>query len=191
MSRSSLPTMLFAGLVLVAPSLLSAQPAQVVDARQAVVDSTVGGLAIGGFSDQRLAQTVTVGADGRLTAVFLPVSCDSGELLVEIRDVASNEPGPNVLAHQRVRAASLPFRTLSLLVSIPFRAPLDLRAGDRIAIVLDNPSGSCGLARGPIGDSYGGGEGFFEALPNPPGWVPFVATPIRQDLPFLIEMRVR
>jgi len=61
--------------------------------------------------------------------------------------------------------------------------------GDVYTLVLRNTGGSCGLLRGPEGDPYAGGEGFFAARPNPPGWIPFSATETRLDLPFLVVVR--
>jgi len=54
--------------------------------------------------------------------------------------------------------------------------------GDGRAVVLSNPTGSCGIAHSPVGDTYAGGQGFFDARPNPPGWVPL--GPI-DDLAFM------
>jgi hypothetical protein len=179
---------LFVAVVVTAASPAKAQTT-VLDQVQAVVDTSVGGLAIGGTSDQRLAQTVTVGIDGRLIGVMLPVGCDSGRLVVEIRDVVGGEPGPTVLARRQVRADRVADVGAAFQFIRVFSGGVTFSAGDQFAIVLDNPSGSCGIFRGPVGDSYPGGEGFFEALPNPPGWVPFSDTETRLDLPFMTVVR--
>ncbi len=162
----------------------------VLDQVQAVIDSSVGGLAIGGLSDQRLAQTVTVGIDGQLVGVMLPIVCASGRLIVEIRDVVGGEPGPNVLSRRRFPAQRIPDLGATFQFFQVRGGGLRLMAGDQFAIVLDNPTGQCGIFRGPVGDSYTAGEGFFEALPNPPGWVPFSETETRLDLPFMTMVRV-
>ena len=135
--------------------------------------TTTGALAIGGGSgsEQMLAQTVTAALDGEMNALFLPVACASGRLVIEIRDVVGGLPGSTVLLRRRVPAASLPavglrFRRIALGHRLP------VAAGDRFAVVLSNPTGSCGIAQGPVGDSYAGGGGFFDARPNPPGWIP-------------------
>jgi hypothetical protein len=151
------------------------------------VDSTVGGAAIGGASEQQLAQTVTVGLAGELVGVFLPIGCDSGRLLIEIRTLDDGSPGDVVLGRRRFDAVDVPpigpvFRLFRM------GAGLSFAAGDRFAIVLRNREGSCGIFRGPVGDSYARGEGFFQALPNPPGWVPFSDT--RLDLPFMTLTRL-
>ncbi len=57
----------------------------VIDQEQPVIDTTVGGLAIGGGSQQQLAQVVTAGITGRLTAVRFPVACSTGSLTVEMQ----------------------------------------------------------------------------------------------------------
>jgi hypothetical protein len=146
---------------------------QVIDQMQPLTDATMGPLAIGGGSgsEQMLAQTVTAALDGEMTALFLPVACASGRLVIEIRDVAGSLPGSTVLLRRRVPAASLPdvglrFRRIALGRRLP------VAAGDRFAVVLSNPTGSCGLASSPAGDTYAGGQAFYDARPNPPGWLP-------------------
>jgi hypothetical protein len=161
----------------------------VIDQMQPVVDTTVGGMAIGGGSAQQLAQTVTVGRDGKLVGLFLPIGCDSGRLVIEIRNVDGDSPGTVLLYRRRIDAAQLSpigpaFRLFRIDPGLP------LAAGDRLAVVLRNPTGSCGMFQGPVGDAYAGGEGFFQALPNPPGWVPFSDTETRLDLPFMTLMRL-
>jgi hypothetical protein len=162
----------------------------VIDQMQAVVDDSVGGMAIGGTSDQRLAQTVTVGVSGRLIGIMLPVACESGRLVIEIRDVVGGEPGDNILSRRRIRAERIPDLGATFQLFRVRGGGLHLMAGDQFAIVLDNRSGGCGIFRGPVGDSYSGGQGLFEALPNPPGWVPFSETEDRLDLPFMTLVRV-
>jgi len=162
----------------------------VIDQVQAVIDTSVGGLAIGGDSNQRLAQTMIAGIDGRLTGIMLPIACESGRLIVEIRDVVAGEPGPNVLSRRRFRAERIPDLGATFQFFRVRGGGLYLMAGDQFAIVLDNRAGSCGIFRGPVGDPYSAGEGFFEALPNPPGWVPFSETETRLDLPFMTVVRV-
>ena len=144
----------------------------VVDQQQSTIDATVGVFAIGGDSHQKLAQTVTTGISGLLTAVRVPVVGDSGDLILEIQGVASGEPNGVVLASAEFASATLPsvfpappsFRTLLLTVPVAFSS------GDAFAIVLQS-LGSFGVSQGPPGDSYAGGNLFFDALPNPPGWV--------------------
>jgi hypothetical protein len=161
-----------------APGALS----QVIDQMQPLVDGTVGGLAIGGTSHQKLSQVVTARLAGDISAFFLPVACTSGKLTVEIRDVAGDEPGSVVLLRRRIPAAELANVGLAFR-RIALGAVIHLSAGDRFALVLSNSLGECGIFQGPSGDSYAGGALFFDALPNAPGWIP-VFAPTR-DLPFL------
>ena len=189
MKRTILMMLVVAVMGTVAP--VAEAQTTVLDQIQPVVDSSVGGLAIGGTSDQRLAQTVTAGVDGRLVGVMLPIACASGRLIVEIRDVVGGEPGPNVLSRRGFRAERIPDLGATFQFFRARGGGLRLMAGDQFAIVLDNPTGGCGIFRGPVGDSYSAGEGFFEALPNPPGWVPFSETDTRLDLPFMTVVVVR
>jgi uncharacterized repeat protein (TIGR01451 family) len=155
-----------------------------IDQQQPLIDSTVGGLAIGGASEQLLAQVVTPGISGSLTQVRLPVACDSGsDLIVEIQEVAASVPNGVVLTSQTISGTNLPsfFPAPPSFRSLVFSAPVLLPAGSPFAIVLRS-AGACGVFRGPIGDPYPGGDGFFDARPNAPGvWVPLGT---RSDLPF-------
>src|SRR6185503_2723590 len=65
------------GLLLIASLAHAQSPSIFVDQMQPVIDETVGPLAIGGASEQQLAQTVTVARGGHLRGVFLPIGCDS------------------------------------------------------------------------------------------------------------------
>lgn len=127
--------------------------------------------AIGGSSEQKLAQTFTINRNGTLTGVFLPAGCSSGSLEVEIHNVDGGEPGTTVLSSEMFEADSIVTEvTVFKLFSLPAST---VSAGDSLALVLSNSGGSCGMSSAPIGDSYLGGEGFFDARPNQPGWVPF------------------
>lgn len=155
-----------------------------VDQQQLSMDATGPTLAIGSDSEQILTQVVTAGISGTLSEVRFPVSCATGALVVEIQGVTSGEPNGVVQASQTIPAASLPtfaadptgFR------KIVFSAPASVTTGNKFAIVLKNLTGSCGLLQGPVGDSYLGGEGFFDSRPNQAGvWV---LLGQRHDLPF-------
>jgi len=149
---------------------LTAQPTLVLDQQQPTIDSGVA-LAIGGESEQKLAQIVTAGVAGRLAEVWLPVGCASGTLVLEIQGVTpGGEPDGVVLKKRTFQASHLPAVLPPVLQQFRLGPSLRLAAGDRFAIVVSNPTGSCGLSPGPPGDSYGGGEAFFDARPNPPGW---------------------
>lgn len=179
-------------LLLIAASAHAQSTSIFIDQMQPLIDSSVGGLAIGGASQEKLAQTVTVGLDGRLRGVYLPIGCDSGRLIVEIRNVdPSGTPGSVLLARSAFPAEEIAaIGPLFRFFPIEDDRDLSFASGNRFAIVLRNPTGTCGIFRGPIGDSYTGGAGFFEALPNPPGWIPFSATETRLDLPFMTRMRL-
>lgn len=159
------------------PEVALAAPS--IDQQQATIDATVGGLAIGHTSQQILGQTVTAGLSGDLVQVDLPVACDGiGDLIIEIRDVAAGgAPGTTVHSTTTIPGTTLPsfplggitFRTLTLATTVA------VTPGTTYAIVLSSNgttvSDGCGIFRGPIGQSYTGGDLYFDALPNIPGWV--------------------
>jgi hypothetical protein len=144
--------------------------------------------AVGGSSDQKLAQSFTVGLEGALTEIHLPVSCSSGELIVEIQSLDSGgRPSGRTVASGRVPARDIG-PPLSNFRPISLEEPLDVLPGQHYAIIISNPTGTCGMLQGPEGNSYGGGTGFFDARPNRPGWIGFKGGPGSpdqpQDLPF-------
>jgi hypothetical protein len=161
---------------------------QFVDAAQFQIENPIPfTLAVGGGSQQSLAQTLTVEVGGKLAGVFLPISCANGKVQVEIRDVKGDLPGTRVLASQTVRVAELdaPFR----FTFVEMRSKFDFTAGMQVAIVVSNHGGSCGLAPAPVSVAYAGGRGSFEALPNPPGFIPFSTFPATaDDLPFQLVL---
>ncbi len=157
----------------------------VIDQLQPVIDFDSGAsTAIGGSSEQKLAQTIVVGHSGRLAGVFLPLGCADGVLEIEIQELdGDGKPNGVVLVHQEIEADALP----SLLVFNFLRlgSSVSVHPGDRLAIVLQNRSGSCGMAQSPIGDTYLAGEGFFDAAPLG-SWSPLTD---RLDLPFQVVVR--
>jgi len=157
----------------------AARATPIVDQQQPIIDSRVGGMFIGGASEQKLAQVVTAGVTGTLTEVRLPVSCSSGDLRVEIQGVTGGEPNGTILAVEIVPRASLAGAPPNFR-SLPFSDPVSLAAGSLFAIVLSS-TGTCGVFQGPDGDPYSGGNGFYDSRPNPPGWVLLTE---RFDLPF-------
>ena len=168
-----------------------AECAPLVDQQQPVIDDSVGGLAIGGFSDELLAQTFTVGLAGDFVEVDLPIACSTGDpLILEIQGVAATgEPDGTVLRSQTYSGAGLPsfFPDPPFLRPFVLSVPLPVTVGDRLAIVLNSP-GECGIFQGPLGDPYAGGDGWFDARPNPPGWLQLstglLPADQRFDLPF-------
>jgi hypothetical protein len=158
-----------------------------LDQQQATVDPSAGTNAIGGASQQILAQVVTNGRAGRLVEVRLPVGCSSGNLIVEIRYVSSTtgEPVGTAVSAETVAGGTIPppvpppaFRRVRLSV------PVWVGVGDRVAIVLSS-AGQCAIASGPVGDPYPGGHSWFDARPNAPHvWVRGNVGTGRDDLPF-------
>ena len=175
-------------------SVPGAGEAAVVDQQQPVIDGAAGPLAIGGASEQILAQVVTVGLAGPLVAVRLPVGCSDGGLVVEIRGVSAALPNGIVMTSQTVAAADLPpfFPDPPAFRTIAFSAPPAFAAGDELAIVLRSP-GTCGLHQGPPYEAYAGGSAYFDSRPNPPGiWVALGAgLGPADDLPFQTLVRVQ
>jgi len=190
--KNILRSLFVISLLLTAAWAQSQSPRQFIDQMQPVIDTTAGSLAIGGASQEKLAQTVTVGLNATLHGLYLPIGCDTGRLIVEIRNVESNgAPGTVVFGHQGFLAEDVPsIGPLFRYFRLGDDPGLTFTAGSRFAIVLRNPTGSCGIFRGPTGDSYSQGDGFFDARPNPPGWVPFSMTEARLDLPFMTVMRL-
>ena len=167
-----------------------ADAAPVVDQQQSTFDTTVGRLLIGGADSQKLAQTVTAGISGVLTAVRLPVTCEAtANLVVEIQGVTSGglgEPDGAVLTSQTITGASLPSFPGGVVSfrDLVFSDPVFFDTGDRFAIVLTT-GGTCQLVQGPLGDSYPGGIALFAARTVDPGWHCICGfTGARSDLPF-------
>ncbi len=129
--------------------------------------------AIGGPSAQTVAQTVTVGLDGRLTEFRVPVGCDSGRLIAEIRDVdaSSGQPGATVIATRSYRSGHFAEIVSTDLTSISFGGRVRVMAGDQLALVLSNPTGSCGILPGAPGNPYPAGTGWAMDDVNT-NWVP-------------------
>lgn len=159
-----------------------------VDQQQSVIDTSAGGLAIGGSSAQRLSQVVTAAVSGDLAEIRIPIACSSGNLIVEIQGVTGAAPDivPDgvVVTSATVPWDSLPgFPTLDAN-RITLDPPVAQSAGQRYAIVLKS-TGACGLLQGPVGNAYAGGNAYFIALPNPPdSWVTISIGTGRFDLPF-------
>ena len=168
--------------------------ASAIDQQQSVIDVNVGGLAIGGDSQQKLAQVVTVGISGFLTEVRFPIACVSADLIVEIQGVTNEKPNGVVFTSESFAGSNLPnfFPNPGFVSfrSFPFSRPAMFSAGDQIAIVLTSTgatvSQGCGIFQGPVGDPYAGGKAYFEARPNAEGvWVCLCEFPGgRFDLPF-------
>jgi hypothetical protein len=156
----------------------SVTAAPAIDQQQPVIDMTAGfTLAIGGFSEQKLAQVVTPGVTGILTEVRLPAACGT-TLTVEVQGVTAGIPNGSHLGGQTLNfSGSFP----STFRSIIFGQPVPVTKGVPYALVLTSPD-TCGIWPGPVGNPYPGGDALFDARPNPPGWLPMSYG--RADLPF-------
>lgn len=163
----------------------------IMDASNAVGISEAG-------AGQILAQTFTPRASGWLGYLQLPVAClGSTRLNVKIREGLG---GPILY---QVSVAGLP-NTLSNTVSLiqlydpaTMGRGIRLRKGTPYAFELAAVGGSptdfaavCGIAKGPDGDSYGGGRSYFldplvaTWLPRPTG-----SPTDDEDLPFITLVR--
>jgi hypothetical protein len=144
--------------------------------------------AIGGNSEQMLAQTFTVQRDGVITGVYLPIGCSDGALDIEIRNVDDDTPGSVILTGNSFEADEI---RSGVGVFERLRFPeISVIAGQRLSFVLKNDNGSCGMSRGPVGDSYTGGEAWFDARPNAPGWRPLTIGTGIHDLVFLVVLEL-
>jgi len=143
--------------------------------------------AVGGAGHQWVAQTLTVGIDGHLAEVRVPIGCGSGRVVAEIRDVdpGTGLPGTTVLVRRSYRADFFPTVVTATFEPLRLGGRAAVAAGDRVAIVIGNPTGSCGILQGPAGDPYGGGTGFTSDDLDPGVWVPFsTGVGATDDLPF-------
>ena len=170
------------------PALAGAQPSSVrIDQSSPVDLGAPYNFAIGGGSGQKLAQVVTVGLPP-LKAVMLPLGCihddPDAELTLSIVTVDENGlPSGTVLAMERFPVTALPEVVDGSFATLAIAPPLGLRPGTQYAFVLQS-NGSCGLAPGPVGDPYAGGDAYYDSAPNPPGWLSISIGTDRYDLGF-------
>ena len=170
-----------------------------IDQEQPAVDNIGPTLAIGGASHQKLAQVFTAGQSGRLTHVTAPISCDpAATITIEIQKVSGGLPTGAVLASETESGSTYPAYTAPYSTVpdagfrlVEFQPPQVVTAGTQYAIVL-SAIGSCSILSAPAGDFYSGGHAYFDALPNPPGWLP-LAPPLgpSDDLSFQTFVLVR
>jgi hypothetical protein len=174
-------------LILAVVVATTAQATLIVDQQQRWFDTTFAPLEIGGPMDKRLAQTFTVGLAGYIQEIHLPVQCESGMLIVEIRPLEGDLPDPVPVWDRGVKlAADLPavdppvFRVIPLEELPPEpgdRFPIGSpsfysEVGDRLSLVLSNPTGTCTVFRAIAGDPYTRGDGFFDERTEERGWLP-------------------
>ena len=134
-------------------------------------------------TEQRVAQTITAGENGRLLGVFLDVGCLTGRLRIEIRDVVGDLPGDMMLARSTFRAEEVTPEVDGVFQYFRTNGP-KLVLGDRFSIVLSNPGGLCVISQGPEGNPYPGGNGFRGGPMDPPEWTPADLFG-RLDFPFM------
>ena len=148
--------------ILLLPGVARAQ-LLVID-QQSALEPGQNTFAIGGSSEQILAQVVTTGITGPLVGINVPVAGFDG-LLVEIQGVTGAEPDGSILLSQIFPGPGLVSDTF---VSLMFSTPISFSDGDVFAIVLSS-TGSLGMSRAPTGDAYIGGSAFFDSRPNTVG----------------------
>lgn len=121
------------------------------------------------------------------------MGCESGRLNIQIVSLTPEGlPGNTVLGRSSINARRLPNIADGGFQKLRIRGRVNVTAGQKLAFTLSNMTGSCGVVSAPAGDSYSGGEAFFDARPNPPGWVrqSDVATPTTPlDLAFETVVR--
>jgi len=161
-----------------------------VDQQQIVLDpNPFGTLAIGGDSEQKLAQVITVGKTGSLVEVRFPLGCGPDAILrTEVQGVTDGLPNGRVIALQSTAGSILSWPEIGFVNSIIFTNPAYVVAGSEIALVLSATRNSCGMWPGPVGNPYPGGDAYYDSRPNVPGvWVPMSYG--RQDLVFQTIVR--
>ncbi|HUP65463.1 MAG TPA: hypothetical protein VM557_09295 [Thermoanaerobaculia bacterium] len=183
-------TSFFRFAVLIAMLLAAPIRAELVpDQEQPHFDVELGDIAIGGNVQQRLAQSVTAGVDGRLAQIHLPIACfpapAAGTLVLEIVELDGGVPSDRVMARVEVPGTTFPELLAPEFRSIALPSPVRMSRGQQFAFTLANPTGECWLIRAIAGDSYGGGEGFFTNLNDDPNWIAMKGRPEpSQDLAF-------
>ncbi|HEX7706589.1 MAG TPA: hypothetical protein VF701_09045 [Thermoanaerobaculia bacterium] len=145
-----------------------------IDQEQVNIDRRVT-LAVGGASEQKLAQVFKAGRDGYLRHVTFPLSCLPYAIVtVSLQKVADGLPSGVVLASEAVSGYLYP--TIYPAPGIAFRivefaTPAHIYAGEEYAVVLEASGDTCNVWSAPAGDSYLSGRAYFDARPNAPGWV--------------------
>jgi hypothetical protein len=107
-----------------------------------------------------------VGLTGRLAEIRLPIGSCSGVLVVEIFDADMNELPVAGLRPRLTRsfAANLfPVVVTGDFEPLPLGGRVGVIPGDRLVMVLSNPTGTCGIAPSVAGDSYSDSNGLGRA----------------------------
>ena len=157
-----------------------------------MIDASVGGLAVGGYYHQYLAQIFTAGVAASLVAIDVPLACQpTGTVTVQIVTVENGVPTPTTLSSTSVPADAFPaswpeppsFRRINLGI------PVALTAGQPYAFTLGSDT-DCGLFQGPEGDPYVRGDGYAVDDVNGGYGTAWYPLDTRVDLPFrtLVEV---
>ncbi len=161
---------------------------EAVDQEQPTIDISVGGLALGGYYHQDLAQVFTAGLEGSLVAAELAIGCaGDGQVILEL--TTTQEGIPTALVLTSVSTPSTAFPTYyptywpPSLRRITFPSPVSVTPGTQYALVLRS-SGECASFQGPAGDPYAGGDGFAIDDVNRGFGVDWYPLDDRLDLPF-------
>lgn len=157
--------------VFLLPVLAWAQPR--LDQEQVNLDTSQL-FALGGSSEEKLAEVFTPARDGFITQLTLPMTCEpSATVSVQIEETAGGVPDGTVLGREDVPGTvftSVPTPAIGFRI-VEFRHPVRVSAGVQYAFTMTASGGSCGAWIGPAGHLYGGGSAYFDARPNPPGWL--------------------
>jgi hypothetical protein len=148
---------------------------------------------VGGSSQQMLAQTFRAGRSGRLVHADLVFGCNEGSpgmFTVNLTRVdATDHPDHRVLGSVSMVATSQ-VRDTPGPVRIDFSG-VDVVEGERYALVMRaDDDASCWASQGVSGSGmfgYAQGKAYYDARPNPPGWV---AIEPEHDLAFWTYVRV-
>jgi hypothetical protein len=145
------------------------------------IDTAAGAPTVTFGGSTQLAQVFTVGTEGDLLAVQLPVSCDS-TLNVQIRGVTGSTPNNTTLRTVNIAASRVgSFTGQPFHRQLAFTAPLYVQKGQMLAVVLAS-EGSCQMHQMPaitevLNASYPYGDAYLG-----PAWTALAAS--RPDLPF-------
>jgi hypothetical protein len=168
--------------------------ATVLDQQAPAADPVAFTFALGGESGQVLYQSLTVGLNGRLAELRLPIGCESGEVILQVFDANSEGlpiAGADARLTRRFAADSFPEVVSTEFQSLRLGGRVGVSAGEQIVIVLSNPTGSCGIAYGVNGDGYTGGTGHADDTTDTAPPVPLNLSPgSPDDLPFQTWVRL-
>lgn len=169
---------LFVMLIFITPHSVTAA-SYVIDQQQPLINESAGFLGVGGDSEQKLAQTFTVGMSGDLAGLRLPVAgCGRGDLLIQLVRQVTGQPTGLLLRALIISGSDVPF-SYTGFTDFFFPAPISVSTGDKLAFSVQTigVDSYCSYATAPTGDTYSRGDGFFDSRPNPPGWLSFKSVP--------------